>query len=88
MRISTLLSIFSAVGLVAARSTRHVRKKDFQKPAARLEARQPVQQGFPQFSQHQNQKRQSSYLNENSQSNCPRSYHVLPQLISLPRIRC
>lgn len=68
MRVPFLLGVLATASLAAARSTRHVGKKDFQKPAAKLEARQPLQPEFPQYSQRQNQKRQSSYLNSNSQS--------------------
>ncbi|KAL8927059.1 MAG: hypothetical protein Q9208_002605 [Pyrenodesmia sp. 3 TL-2023] len=65
MRVSILLSVFTTASLAAARSARHVGKKDFEKPARRLQAKQPLQQ--QEFPQHQNQKRQSSYLNPNSE---------------------
>ncbi|KAL8644485.1 MAG: hypothetical protein Q9210_007233, partial [Variospora velana] len=66
MRFPTILSVIATASLVLARSPRHVGKKDFQKPAQKLE---PRQREFPQYSQNQNQKRQSSYLNPSSRSN-------------------
>lgn len=68
MRIPTILNFFGTASLVLARSPRHVGKRDFQKSAGMLEARQ---QELPQYSQNQNQKRQSSYLNPSSQSDEP-----------------
>lgn len=68
MRISTFLYLF-ATTLVAARSTRHVGKKDYTNPATKLQSRQLSPQPYPDDSLHQKQKRQSSYLNPVSQSN-------------------
>ncbi|KAL8757954.1 MAG: hypothetical protein Q9184_004075 [Pyrenodesmia sp. 2 TL-2023] len=65
MRISILLSVIVTANLAIARSTRHVGRKDFEKPARKFGARQPLQQEFPQNSQYQ--KRQSSYLNPASE---------------------
>ncbi|KAL8817509.1 MAG: hypothetical protein Q9223_003672 [Gallowayella weberi] len=68
MRISTFVSLVATAGLVLARNSRHVGKKDYTNPAfKRLQSRQPSVQEFPQYAQHQKQKRQSSYLNPNSQ---------------------
>ncbi|CAO1603039.1 hypothetical protein XANCAGTX0491_006632 [Xanthoria calcicola] len=66
MRISTFLYLF-ATTLVAARSTRHVGKKDYTNPATKLQSRQLSPQPYPDDSLHQKQKRQSSYLNPVSQ---------------------
>ncbi|KAI4212200.1 MAG: hypothetical protein LQ351_005069 [Letrouitia transgressa] len=54
-------------GSVVARSAKHVGKKEFVKPATRLESRVPAHDDYPQWTQHQNQKRQSSYLNDATQ---------------------
>ncbi|CAL8577504.1 hypothetical protein XPA_003329 [Xanthoria parietina] len=66
MRISTFLYLF-ATTLVAARSTRHVGRKDYTNPATKLQSRQLSPQPYPDDSLHPKQKRQSSYLNPVSQ---------------------
>ncbi|KAL8956669.1 MAG: hypothetical protein Q9193_005871, partial [Seirophora villosa] len=61
MRIPTILNFFGTASLVLARSPRHVGKRDFQKPASMLEARQ---QELPQYSQNQNQKRHMVWIEQ------------------------
>ena len=69
MRISLLLSAFATGSLFAARSTRHVGKKEFVKPAAKLESRQSKESANPQSSEHGYHKRQYGYRNPYSESN-------------------
>ncbi len=70
MRISTVLSVFATATLIAAKSTRLVGNKDYTNAATKFKSRALSPKVFSDYSsfQHQKQKRQSSYLNYNSQS--------------------
>ncbi|KAL8916656.1 MAG: hypothetical protein Q9172_006196 [Xanthocarpia lactea] len=69
MRISTVLSVFATATLVAAKSTRLVGRKDYTNAATKLKLSALSPKVFSDYSsfQHQKQKRQTSYLNDNSQ---------------------
>ncbi|KAL8862714.1 MAG: hypothetical protein Q9178_001212 [Gyalolechia marmorata] len=69
MRISTVLRVFGTATLVAAKSTRLVGRKDYTNAATKLKSSALSPKVFTDYSssQHQKQKRQSSYLNYHSQ---------------------